>query len=281
MTEEIWKPATLDPSAEVSNLGRVRNSNSWCVRKLQVVDDYNFTKDIPVAALALETFVRKRGNGESYHHKNGLTTDDRLENLEWVKMGKKGTCIQVTVRGQAPVKFSTLKKAGDFIGKSPETVRRRFGKGFVNDVSIVRVVKDREEDIFYPTKPNTADLFFGKEVVTVSSDGRVSVDGGKSWKTTSTCGGFRNVSLDFDRLGIKKRCKSGFFFQRCFGVHRLVCEAFHGPCPDLCYARHKDRDRKNNHSDNLEWVSTVVVKEEEVAPAFQGVFRRKRRKSIY
>jgi hypothetical protein len=38
-------------------------------------------------------------------------------------------------------------------------------------------------------------------------------------------------------------------------VHRLVCEAFHGPCPDSYEACHNDGNPLNNHADNLRWDS--------------------------
>ena len=38
-------------------------------------------------------------------------------------------------------------------------------------------------------------------------------------------------------------------------VHRLVLEAFIGPCPDQCECNHKDSNKRNNPLENLEWVS--------------------------
>jgi len=38
-----------------------------------------------------------------------------------------------------------------------------------------------------------------------------------------------------------------------YRVHRLVLEAFLGPCPDKCEAIHKDGSRTNNHLSNLIW----------------------------
>lgn len=36
-------------------------------------------------------------------------------------------------------------------------------------------------------------------------------------------------------------------------LHRLICEAFHGKCPDGMECRHIDGDRLNNSSANLAW----------------------------
>lgn len=36
-------------------------------------------------------------------------------------------------------------------------------------------------------------------------------------------------------------------------VHRLVCEAFHGPCPDGMEASHADDVRQHNYPHNLSW----------------------------
>jgi Mn-dependent DtxR family transcriptional regulator len=46
-------------------------------------------------------------------------------------------------------------------------------------------------------------------------------------------------------------CRDGKRYQR--AVHRLVLEAFHGPCPDGLQCCHGDGDRANNCSKNLRW----------------------------
>lgn len=38
-------------------------------------------------------------------------------------------------------------------------------------------------------------------------------------------------------------------------VHRLVLEAFVGPCPEGCEADHIDRDKSNNKLENLRWLN--------------------------
>lgn len=41
--------------------------------------------------------------------------------------------------------------------------------------------------------------------------------------------------------------------QRPEAVHRMVCEAFHGPCPDGMECRHVNGDPADNRAENLAW----------------------------
>jgi len=36
-------------------------------------------------------------------------------------------------------------------------------------------------------------------------------------------------------------------------LHRIICEAFHGPCPEGMECRHLDGDKTNNAASNLAW----------------------------
>jgi hypothetical protein len=49
------------------------------------------------------------------------------------------------------------------------------------------------------------------------------------------------------------RDEEGRYRQRTFYVHRLVLEAFVGPCPNGMECRHGDGNRANPHLDNLCW----------------------------
>lgn len=55
------------------------------------------------------------------------------------------------------------------------------------------------------------------------------------------------------------RCSNGYMSVHIRGiiykVHRIVLETFVGPCPDGMECDHKDRNRSNNHIENLRWVT--------------------------
>lgn len=53
--------------------------------------------------------------------------------------------------------------------------------------------------------------------------------------------GYRSVNLARGGKSLKRR------------VHRLVCEAFHGPCPEGHQAAHLDGNNRHDAADNLAW----------------------------
>lgn len=59
-----------------------------------------------------------------------------------------------------------------------------------------------------------------------------------------------------DRHGYLTICLSHDSRGKRFLVHRLVCEAFHGPPPfEGAHAAHWDGDKDRNHQDNLRWAT--------------------------
>ena len=89
MMEEIWKLITgYDGKYEVSDFGNVRNAKTGRIMKLQNHNGYlrvslnnNGKKLWLVHRLVLETFLPI--DGKEVNHKNHITSDNRLENLEW------------------------------------------------------------------------------------------------------------------------------------------------------------------------------------------------------
>lgn len=56
--------------------------------------------------------------------------------------------------------------------------------------------------------------------------------------------------------------KGRIFYKK---VHRLVLEAFAGPCPAGYECAHKDHNPSNNRSENLEWVTHEINMQQSVA----------------
>ena len=94
MTNEIWHKCEVPYTRyEVSNLGRVRNAHTGQVLK-QSKDSRGYlkvnlfyqgqSKTCNVHALVATAFVEGWREGLEVNHKNGVKTDNRAENLEWV-----------------------------------------------------------------------------------------------------------------------------------------------------------------------------------------------------
>lgn len=103
MADEIWKSIPGWDYYEVSDLGRVRSLDKVVKskggfrtikgreRKPNLVKGYyritlrdrNRTLDILVHRLVLTVFDRLPLEGEETRHRNGISTDNRLENLVW------------------------------------------------------------------------------------------------------------------------------------------------------------------------------------------------------
>jgi len=85
----------------------------------------------------------------------------------------------------------------------------------------------------------------------VSNYGRVRALARKDPLGKNLQGGLRKLATDRDgyqHLILSKKSKQN---QR--KAHRLVLEAFAGPCPDGMQCRHIDGNPRNNHLSNLKW----------------------------
>lgn len=68
--------------------------------------------------------------------------------------------------------------------------------------------------------------------------------------------------------------------QRAEAAHRMVCEAFHGPCPPKHECRHLDGDARNNEPANLAWGTKLQNQRDRIAHGTSNTGERNGRAKI-
>lgn len=92
--EEIWKYHSEYPNHQVSNLGRVKNikfnkmlnpSTNGYGYKFCMLRHFNGRiKNVRIHKLVMQLFGSIDSIGNQVNHINGIKTDNRIDNLEWV-----------------------------------------------------------------------------------------------------------------------------------------------------------------------------------------------------
>lgn len=265
---EIWKDVpevfNLRNKYEISSLGKLRNKTTNKLLSLKPnCDGYvkktlrlnnNKLKSFYCHIIVAKTFIPNPDNKPTVNHINKIRNDNRLVNLEWATYSEQNLKIEGeigTKRGksirQYDLKGNFIKqwdKATDVeneIGISRKNIQkvltnqRRQSGGFVWKYT---EYKDIEGEVWKEF------IMDGYKDVLASSMGRVKIrkDINPTYGTLLRNGYCSTKLYNYNE---KKR--------KSFLVHRIVCHAFFPNSENKPVVNHKDKNRSNNKTDNLEW----------------------------
>ena len=251
---ELWSQLPADPAYQISNLGRIRGKQGKIIGG--TTDSHGYVQlqihrpgDKPIQravhTLVAEVFISNPESKKVVNHINGIKTDNRAENLEWVthqENCKKRVFANYGHRSRAVVQLSKSREiikywdsatsAAAALSIKASNITKCCRGESASSAGFVWVFKDNHdmpEDEIWETYCDSK----GVER-TVSSIGRVKLRSGV-------------LSYGTKRYGY--HIASGKY------VHRLVAEAFCEKPAGKEYVNHKDGNPGNNRADNLEWVT--------------------------
>ncbi len=148
MEKEIWKPIPNFSKYEASNLGRLRSLNYKRTGKVVVLktskskdgylktmikNDDNIYKSWSVHKFVMLTFKGERKKGEEVNHINGIKTDNRAVNLEYVTHSENvqhsfDIGLQKPKRGELNGMSKLNRKQVEYIREAKKTKGRYWGR---------------------------------------------------------------------------------------------------------------------------------------------------------
>ena len=262
---EEWKVIEKATNYEISNHGTVRNKITNRILKLTLNGGYLATglritnKTITVFAHRLVAMYFMVCPDETYvvNHKDGIKTNNNVENLEWVSQSENGKhAYRLNLNRPNKISVSQYTLSNVFIKEYESLLDAEKETGIYNGhISCVcRGVRDQKTAGGYIWKytsyiPTTQAVPEGKIMTgypnyMITKFGKVyNLQRNKYLVTSKGENGYMYISLSDG----KKRAT--------FSVHRLVALLFIDNLNNCLEVNHIDFDKTNNSVDNLEWIS--------------------------
>lgn len=268
--EEIWKVIDGYKNYEISNLGRVKNittknilksasKNGYCYNNLQ--DENKKEKAFRVHRLVATTFITNDDpkNKTQVNHINGDKTNNCVNNLEWISASdnikhaidtkllktQARKVQQYTKDGTFVKTYNSIAEAGKELGIAPDSI-----------CSVCKGVKFHNTAGGFIWKYEDADILCKEQATeeltpikdyplyAITKTGKIYSHKRKRYLCPSDIDGYSRVHLS-DGTKVKS-----------YMIHRLVAETFI-PNPDnKPEVNHKNKDRKDNTVENLEWMTS-------------------------
>lgn len=266
----IWKEIYVDnfKNYEISNLGNIKNSNTGNILKLNTKNGYKYitvqnkdrkSKSLRINRLVAIAFIP---NDDPEHktyvnHIDGNKSNNTADNLEWITPSDsiKHAVRTGLLRTQAK-KIHQYDKEGNII-KTFESLAEAFKETGISDKTIWTVCQKKcksaggfvwryedETKLCKKLEPEE-ELFVIKDYshYAITKTGKIYSYKRKRFLELSDLDGYSRTYLSDGKV------RKGYL------VHRLVAETFI-PNPDnKPEINHKNKYRKDNRVENLEWVT--------------------------
>ncbi|ARF08987.1 HNH endonuclease [Catovirus CTV1] len=265
--EEIWKVIDNYNDYSVSNLGNVKNNKTNKLLKFKnykdgyqriIVRNDTGNKNYAVHRLVASVFLKNLDENKIYiNHKNGIKSDNRLDNLEYVTQSEnmKHAVVNNLLK---PAKKKVAQYSKDlelinvFNSITEAAQKTNIERSQIGKTCNVKV-KYAGSFIWKFINPNIKDNIESNELSElknfegygITTDGKIY-----SYKRNKFIKSFVNGGYSCIKLMQGKERKNLF-------VHRLVAETFiHNPDPkNKIFVNHKNKNRLDNRIINLEWVT--------------------------
>ena len=262
---EEWKVVGTAMNYEISNYGQVKNKNTKRILKPTLINGYlavglranNKTSMSFIHRLVATSFVLCTDKTYVVNHKDGIKTNNHVENLEWVSLSENGKhAYRLNLHKPNRIGVSQYTLSNVLIKEYDSLLDAEWETGVFNG-SISKVCRgDRGKKtaggyIWKYTNyiPTTHPVPEGKAVTgypnyIITRDGMIyNSQRNKYLVSVKNTGGYMFVSL------------SGEEIRKSFSVHRLVALLFIENPNNYLEVNHIDFDKANNKVDNLEWIS--------------------------
>jgi len=287
--DEIWKPLIGFPKYEINPRG-IRNVTTHKILTPQMSTEYpglnlyidnDTTKHLQLHIAMAKQYVHNPDpdNLIEVNHKNGIKDDFSIENLEWVTHIQNvqhavdtgltpkniGNCKNIELLDETLNvinTFLTVDKAGEHIKCSGKIIKDEIKSNKLgNKTAIIngyilryKICVDLDGEIW---KNVNTDYLNINNKYKISNYGRLKNDNDKLFIHRLSAGGYEKVNLtNYIKTNGSRKNKNE---DKTFYVHILVAYAFLEFVGDKndYQVNHNDKNRRNNHLDNLE-ILTVM-----------------------